>query len=335
MAQLTLIVPGLLVPRSERSGAESRCPGLAVLLARATRTDGSPPYETLVCRLFGVRENPESDLPVAAITHRADFNSGHEGGWMRADPVHLRPDLGKLILYDGRGFSLGIGEARRLIREVNAGLEAHGVEITLGRDPKRWYLRLDAVPAVKTWPPSAVTTERLEGFLPRGRDAVRWVRLMNEAQMLLHDTEVNRERQGRGEPVINSLWFWGAGSVPAVSAVPGRAVWSSEPLMTGLGILGGCLPADLPVSLRALLEQARSATEYLVVFPEQADGPEAWFEQLARLDRDWFRPLLARLRLGRLRRVDLYTDGCHFELSMKSLWRVWRRPRRITPYIRG
>ncbi len=337
MPRLTLVVPGLFGPHSDRlrfdAAAEHRFRALAILLARAARVDDSTCYETLICRLFGVEEHREYDLPVAAITHLADFMSEHGGGWMRADPVHLQPDLAKLILFDGRSYSLGMNEARRLLSELNAALAAHAIEIKVGRDPKRWYVRLEDAAAVKTWPPSAVATRHLEAFLPQGRDAKRWVRLMNEVQMVLHDTAVNREREGRGEPAINSLWFWGAGSLPPVAAVPGRTVWGAEPIMTGLAVLGGCAPSPLPQSCGALLEQAGPATECLVVFPEEqgAHDHQAWLEEVARLDRDWFQPLLTRLRLGRLRRVDLYTEGCHFEITVKSLWRLWRRSAPITP----
>ncbi|MGH8507303.1 MAG: hypothetical protein ACREVH_01090 [Gammaproteobacteria bacterium] len=334
MPRLTLVVPGLLGPHSDRLrfdvGAEHRFRAIAILLARAARVDDSVCYETLLCRLFGVEEETEYDLPVAAITHLADFISEHDGGWMRADPVHLQPDLGKLLLFDGRSFSLRMDEARQLVRELNAALVSHAIEIKVGRDPKRWYVRLEEAAAFKTWPPSAVAMRRLEGFLPKGADAIRWVRLMNEVQMVLHDTQVNREREDRGEPAINSLWFWGAGSLPPVAAFPGRAVWGSDPIVTGLAVLGGCTPSGLPRSLEALLKQAGPATECLVVFPEEpsVQNHQAWLE---RLDRDWFHPLLARLRLGRLRRVDLYTEGCHFEISVKSLWRLWRRPGPIAP----
>ena len=337
MLRLTLVVPGLFGPHSDRlrfdAGAEHCFRALAILLARAARVDDGACYETLICRLFGVEEEPEYDLPIAAITHLGDFISEHGGGWMRADPVHLQPDLGKLILFDGRSYSLDTNEARQLVSELNAALAARAIEIKVGRDPKRWYVRLEDAAAIKTWPPSAVATRHLERFLPRGRDAKSWVRLMNEVQMVLHDSAVNRERENRGEPAINSLWFWGAGRLPPVAAVSGRAVWGAEPIMTGLAVLGGCAPSCLPGSFGELLKQARTATECLVVFPAERGGHDhrVWLERLARLDRDWFRPLLARLRLGRLRRVDLYTEGCHFEITLKSLWRLWRRPGPITP----
>lgn len=51
--------------------------------------------------------------------------------------------------------------------------------------------------------------------LPRTDEAKPWRSLWSETQMALHGSKVNQARQARGEPVINSLWFWGAGPMPA------------------------------------------------------------------------------------------------------------------------
>src|SRR2546421_398768 len=58
--------------------------------------------------------------------------------------------------------------------------------------------------------------------------------LLNEAQMVLHTLPVNESRESRGEPPINSVWLWGAGSAPAVAAPPWQSVSAAEPLALGL-----------------------------------------------------------------------------------------------------
>jgi hypothetical protein len=55
---------------------------------------------------------------------------------------------------------------------------------------------------------------------------------------------------------------------------------------------------------------------------------EAWFAQVERLDREWFTPLLAALRAGRLRELRLYpADGSVYRVKRGDLWRFWRRQR--------
>ncbi len=34
-------------------------------------------------------------------------------------------------------------------------------------------------------------------------------RIMTEAQMVLHDCEVNKRRLSGGKPPVNSIWLWG------------------------------------------------------------------------------------------------------------------------------
>ena len=52
------------------------------------------------------------DPPVAAVTRFLDTGE-RDGGWyLRADPVHLRADLNKLILFDASTFALSDREAR-------------------------------------------------------------------------------------------------------------------------------------------------------------------------------------------------------------------------------
>jgi hypothetical protein len=60
---------------------------------------------------------------------------------------------------------------------------------------------------------SEVLPEDIEisGASSKNRPSSHLVRLMSEAQMLLHQHPVNHERELRGEPLANSLWLWGGG----------------------------------------------------------------------------------------------------------------------------
>jgi hypothetical protein len=44
-----------------------------------------------------------------------------------------------------------------------------------------------------------------------------WRHAINEAQMVLHAHPVNQARQAAGQPVVNSLWPWGGGRLPAAT----------------------------------------------------------------------------------------------------------------------
>jgi len=77
---------------------------------------------------------------------------------------------------------------------------------------------------MQTTPAAAARGARVDEKLPSGPDAMRFHALMNEAQMLLHEHPVNAEREARGEPALNSIWFWGGGVMAAAKARPFSAV---------------------------------------------------------------------------------------------------------------
>ena len=47
-----------------------------------------------------------------------------------------------------------------------------------------------------------------------GEGAERWRALLNESQIVLHNHPINAVREARGAVAVNSLWFWGAGTLP-------------------------------------------------------------------------------------------------------------------------
>jgi len=64
-----------------------------------------------------------------------------------------------------------------------------------------------ATPKVHAIFPDEALGVELKNWLPTPNV---WQRYLNEAQMLLANLPVNRARAGRGEQVVNSVWFWGA-----------------------------------------------------------------------------------------------------------------------------
>ena len=72
-------------------------------------------------------------------------------------------------------------------------------------------------------------TATREGVDPAtGADYTSVVRmLLNEVQVLLHQHPLNAARQTRGLPPVNSVWFWGAGRLPAPGPSP-TAAWRAR-----------------------------------------------------------------------------------------------------------
>ena len=63
-----------------------------------------------------------------------------------------------------------------------------------------------------------------------------------------------------------------------------------------------------------------------------------WREELIRLDQNWVKPLLSAVRAGKISLLRLV--ACNMEhlieatLNRAALWRIWRRSRSVTDYIR-
>jgi hypothetical protein len=123
---LTLVVPGLFGPATasadqREESARQICEGLSLpalehFLSRCTAVPCQDPEPGLAALLFGcfgvAREGP--DWPVAAVTGRFDGAGEDAGWWLRADPVHLRVDLGELVLVDSDQLRISTAEARAL-----------------------------------------------------------------------------------------------------------------------------------------------------------------------------------------------------------------------------
>ncbi len=344
---LTLLVPGLRHPpvavEPERLAAVLRPVHLERLLARAdamtppSAGDGS---EAALFGLFGIPLEPGRDPPVAPVTRYLDTGERDDGWYLRADPVHLRADLSKLILFDAGTFALSQEEARSLALELEGLVQGVGGQL-VAPVPTRWYLRLPQPPGIRTRSLSAVAGRDVHDQLPQGEAGADWRCLMNEIQMTLHASRVNQARGERGEPAVNSLWFWGGGRLPETGAARWEQVWSGEPLAQGLGALGASAVADLPDSGESWLRTAETGGPHLVSLDTrerslQYGDMETWMAQLEDLDKRWIAPLWEGLRKGWLGSLSLLDDRRLGRRAVRRCTRRWwRRGRPFTDYLSG
>ena len=130
----------------------------------------------------------------------AAFDGLAAGCWLRADSVNLSLQRDQLLL---ASVQAGSEEAAALCASLNAHFAGQDIEF-FAPHPRRWYMRLDALPRIITTPLSEVVGGDVRRALPTGEDAARWHRLFNEIQMLLHAHPLNEAREARGELPINS-----------------------------------------------------------------------------------------------------------------------------------
>jgi hypothetical protein len=308
---------------SESVSPANRLAAAETLVARGRRKHQATAPEAWLFRRFGARR--QRDWPVAPYTLLAD--GGAPGGhfWMRADPVHLSVGRDSLVL-EGAALDLSRSEAEALAGTLNR----HFRELLVLHPlhPERWYIRLPGAPELDTTPPSAARGSAIADALPQGADAMRLRALMNEVQMLLHEHPVNAEREARGVPAINSVWFWGGGALAAPAARPFSIVLSDDPLARGLALAGGVPGRQLPDDAHAVLSALAAEGMALVVL----DSPRN-----ANLERDWFGPLLAALEEGRIGMLSLYLGRedslLEIETVRSDLRYFWRTRKPLQSYL--
>lgn len=302
-----LLVPGLLAaPREPRPAA------LELLAARGRRSKArSQSAESWLQEAFGL----SGRLSAGAISVLGAGHAPGEATWTRADPVYMQILRERVLLIPAATFRVSREEAGALCdalsRHFAAVLEFRAL------DAHHWCARLiqgdmdlgDAPPL------------RMEGREATSRPGDV---ILTEVQMLLHAHPVNAAREERGEPVLNSVWLWGSGRLPPSASSRFRSVASKDPLALGLARLAGASGCALPATADAWLAQAPDNGRHLIVLDAIREP----------LERDWFAPLAAALRSGRIGMLSLHAPdaGLSFETVRGDLRRFWRRPKALESY---
>jgi len=320
-----LMVPGLFA-----ASPGARLPALELLLARGRCALGPAqrPEDWL-------REAFELDGASLAAGALSVLGAGLEPGgavWARADPVHLELMRDRLVLVPGTALDITHEEASALL----GALQQHFSLEFQAMTPAAWAVRLDG-----EFDLDAPSPLELAGRdVPVG-GGVRLHRMLNEAQMVLHAHPVNAAREARGAPALNSVWLWGLGRVPPGAGGPWRSVSSDDPIALGLARLAGkkshALAGGAEVWLARMPEDGRHLIVLDALRLPLALGENAQYEErIARLERDWFAPLLAALRAGRIGMVTVHVpDGVEcsaHETIRGDLRRFWRRPKALERY---
>jgi hypothetical protein len=309
------------LPVAESLTGSPGVPALKRILSRAslTRYEEQTP-ETLLLQMFGV--NRQRDWPVAPFAYRGEGRSPGDRYWLCADPVHLRLERDALLLADARYFSLDAADAQSLVHSLNAHFVSTGMSF-FAASAKRWYATAPGIPRLETTPLALARGRSVDPHLPRGEDALDWHRAFNEIQMLMHSHPVNEAREAAGEPAVNSVWFWGGGTLQPSIQSRYAHVWSSEPLSRGLAAAAGITATPLPESFAEWLDRARDG-DHLVA----ASEPQGHVDVLASLEQTYFVPLLRAVAKRTISVAQIVfavgSVSFHASLTARDLWRFWR-----------
>lgn len=325
--RLTLCIPGLLLPEQALldTARDLPLPALATLLGhgRIARLPSADHYAWLANACGW------SCLPAAALRLLGEGGEPADAAWWCLDPVHLKVHRRGIALDDPA--TLGLDpEDDAWLRAGVAPLFAPFGELH-GHVPGHWYLRPRQAEMIETLPLPQAIARDLDPRQPAGPDGARWRAALADAQPVLHAHPANQQREAAGKQAINSLWPWGGGVLPAViEPSPWAAIATSDPVLLGLARRLGALPAPVPQCFADAADADLVVLETLAA-PARSLDAIAWSEAVAQLDADWFAPLVAALRAGRLTGLRIAgfggERGLDVEVTRHDLWKFWRRPR--------
>ncbi len=295
----------LLLPARSRFPAGELPAQVAAALGRAERTLGVAGESAQLRRHFNVQP---ADWSAAALTRQTDAGDAAGGFWLRADPANIAPDMqGARLMAAAETLRLEQADVDALLPALQPLFAGFGYQLD-APTPARWYLRLpDDTPLPTFAEPDAVLGDDLFAHLPDGENGRQWRSLLTEAQVVLHQHPWNEQRVGQGQRAVNSLWFWGAGSLPQSVHTAHAQVRSRDALVQGLAALAGVrLGGEQSVDALVDLRQLRS---------------------LQQLANDAITPLLDALARGELSELQLdFEDGTGYRLSRGQRWCFWKKP---------
>jgi hypothetical protein len=322
-----LALPGLF-----GAAAATRLPALELLLARGRRARASAGgFHAWLREAFELGEGP---LAAGALTILGGGGDAGDACWVRADPVHLQLMRERMLVVPPQAFELSREEADAMSEALNRHF-AGTLEIAAVQ-PRRWSARLREDGAIESREPLEMAGAQVSIELP-----TRWHALANEAQMVLHSHPQNEAREARGAFAVNSLWLWGAGRAPKGARCAWQSVAADDPLVLGAARLAGARPRALPRAAAEWLERLPKEGRHLAVAdalraPLALGDAEGLRAALEALERDWFAPLLAALREGRIGMLTLHApegeQAMRCETVRGDLRRFWRLAKPVASY---
>jgi hypothetical protein len=334
MSSISLILPGIFERLGDWShnGPLPLFPTIERLLSLSDKNGvNAIGYESSLWELFDPHYSQEEELPVGAQLSGID-----KGQVCCADPVHLRLEMGRLILIDQSQFIFREEERAAFSALINGYIEDMGGQYFFDNNG-RGFLVLKQSQSVHTTPLSQVMGKSIHAKMPKGERQAFWHQLINELQMLLHSAPFNADRRRRGEPEINAVWMWGAGQQQRPMILQHDNVYCNESFARELAQSEGVSVRPLPMTFDvSMLSSSGSSLVVLndLLARSQYDDFSGWQAVMERYCADWLTPLFDAVKQKRLRHLLLSPcNGTRYTLKPGQHRRFWRRSKPLLSYL--
>lgn len=323
--QLTFFIPLLYEPlalwqRDFAFQAQSKC--FASLQKNAQVFDIPIGYQATLQYFLG---KPNKELSPA--NYRVQ---NREDNLLCADPVFFESGMNDVVL-TAEDLALTLEEVEALITTLNEFLRQDGLQLSFDKsDPQYWYIQGKKTQAVQSTPLLEAKQRPVFECLLQGENKAYWHRLLGELQMLLYNHLVNQQREAKGQPPINALWFWG--EMPQA-----LSQYAEQPAQVLIN--GDVIAQALATSGDLSIQQAKSYVEvdwqqgqhYLIVLDQLQtakwqDNPNAWQQVLTQIEQDWLIPATHQLDQGNVTLTIASDQGQAFQAqAYQAGWRFWSK----------
>ncbi len=150
---------------------------------------------------------------------------------------------GKMVDYSGG--HIGTEEAAQIIKTLDEKLGSPGIKFYPGVS-YRHILKIkgrEETLQARCTPPHDIPGKDIKDFLPQGPGSALLLDLMARSETVLRSHKINKERLGRGDVSITTIWlFWGTGAIPEMPSYQKSygltaAMTSAVDLLKGLAMM--------------------------------------------------------------------------------------------------
>ena len=168
--------------------------------------------DRILCRQLGF-----SDLDYLPYAQAfADESCDSDGSIILIKPVHLKTDINNAVMYPLLNDQTDIDDSSIIIKDLADYFKADCNIDSI--DNSVSLMRLNKIqPPAQTPHYLSVLGKKAKPFIDQSKQNLDWYRLINEMQMFMFQHEINQNRFQLGLPMINSLWYWGAGRLPILA----------------------------------------------------------------------------------------------------------------------
>ncbi len=329
-APVEIVVPGLFGPLPGVDPGQ-RFPFLDRLLGRARRIEAPRQRDTTrtLFDLCGMPLQADEEPPSGAIAALGLELPAELRTWMFADPVYLKADQDRLMLFDQTHFELNDADCAAFKEAFNQHFNDRDIRLHIARR-RHWFVSMPAPMRVRSHTLEEASGRSIEQFMPSGKDAGACRQLLNEIQMLFHGLEINQRRAERGQLPVSGLWLHGFGELPNAASVELRArrAIGGDPLLRGIATLVEGHHAETQ-------RDPLTAGDLIVwdaIMPSVLDAdPHAWVQSVERFSR-WLEPQVS----GASRKQPFHihpADGSQYQLTPGMRKRFWKRGWRLAEHL--